>query len=229
MADGAEDGGGTAGESRGTARAEPRPGATATCQISSLRPDEDAEAVRRFLDAYLREHLRWWSAAMGTAWDDVQIAEHLVWHDLVETDWRELKRQAGQERAFVRVARDASGAPLGVVWAEEGRDRFLRVRTGVLSWVYVAPEARGQGVGGLLMEAADAWMAQRRVAMREVFVTGANAAAVALYASRGYRVVDQRMLGAAPMGALPPHDGMVQPAEPPRGADGPAKPGTAGG
>lgn len=48
------------------------------------------------------------------------------------------------------------------------------------------------------MEAADSWMATQGVLGREVFVTAENVPALKLYERFGYRVVDARMLGAAP-------------------------------
>lgn len=167
--------------------------------LTSLRPAQDEADVRVWLRAYLCEHLRWWSGSTGPVWDDEAIEAHMVSHDLVGQDWQEIVKASTSARCFVGVLRDVEGGPpLGLVWAELGRDRVLKIKLGVLSWIYVAPEARGQGHAGLLLHAAEGWMRDQQVAAREVFVTAANEAAVRLYAAHGYRVVDHRMLAEAP-------------------------------
>lgn len=87
---------------------------------------------------------------------------------------------------------------LGVVMANLRTDRYLGIELGVLSWIYVAEAARGQGVANILMEAADHWMHEKGVEGREVFVTEANHTAIRLYERFGYQVTDSRMLGASP-------------------------------
>ena len=79
----------------------------------------------------------------------------------------------------------------------------MGILVGVLSWLYVAEVARGTGVSSRLMDAADTWMSAQGVQGREVFVTSENVAAIGLYERFGYRVVDARMLGAAPPGSAP--------------------------
>jgi ribosomal protein S18 acetylase RimI-like enzyme len=168
--------------------------------LTSLQPEQDEADVHVWLRAYLREHLRWWSGSTGPLWSDEAIDAHLASHDLVSRDWQEILKASTSARCFVQVLRGVEGgAPVGLVWAELGRDRVLKIRLGVLSWIYVAPEARGQGLAGRLLDAADGWMRDQQVAAREVFVTAANEAAVRLYTAHGYSVVDHRMLAASPV------------------------------
>jgi ribosomal protein S18 acetylase RimI-like enzyme len=165
--------------------------------ITQLEPERDAQPVADWLGVYISQHLQWWSESIGERWDHEKIADHLAREDLVARDWQEIVKASTSERCCVRVLRDgASGPPLGIVWSELGRERMLRNKLGVLSWIYVDPQCRGRGYAGQLLDAATQWMVDQGVAARELFVTAANQAALGLYQSRGYRVVDHRMLGA---------------------------------
>ena len=169
-------------------------------QLHRLDPG-DAETVCACLDVFLRDHLRWWSAAIESEpWSPDKIRRHLEERDDVGRQWRELVNAAEHADSFVRVAREAA-APhrrLGAIYAEVKTDRYLGGPLGVVSWIYCDPCARGQGVGRLLMEAATSWMAWRGVIAREVFVTAQNPGAVALYERFGFRSIDHRMLAGPP-------------------------------
>ena len=124
---------------------------------------------------------------------------HLVEHDLVVRDWEEIIKSSQSERCSVITLRDrAQGPILGIVWSELRRDRYLRVKVGAISWIYVAPSVRGRGYGAQLLKATHGWMRDLGVEMREVFVTEANEAAVKSYKAQGYQVVDHRMLAPPP-------------------------------
>lgn len=157
----------------------------------------DETTVKGWLRPYLTEHLAWWAAAYGAA------PRHPL-GALVDREWAELLAGSHAPERFVRVAQEtAPGAPqgaqpLGVVYASLREDRYLGIQVGVLSWLYVAAAARGQGVSSILMQAAEDWMAAGGTEGREVFVTAANTPALKLYERFGYRVVDARMLGPAP-------------------------------
>ncbi len=110
--------------------------------------------------------------------------------ELVEKNWHNLL-EASLSGQFVQVVDE----PLsGIVFAEKRQEPYMGFDIGVLSWIYVDPAARGQGVSRRLMEAAHAWMDEQGVRGRQVFVTATNEAAVKLYQRYGYSVVDYRML-----------------------------------
>ncbi len=167
-------------------------------EITRLRPDCDLLIVRAWLSAHVRDHLRAWTKAVGTPWDDDHIAAHMDRHGLVEREWRDLEYAAGHEpEGCVRVAR-AGGRAVGVLWAEERVDRFLCRPVAALCWVYVARAWRGRGPAAALMDAFDAWAATRPVAAREVYVTASNASALRLYEAHGLSVSDHRMFAPGP-------------------------------
>lgn len=170
---------------------------TGPLRLRLLRPD-DTPVLRVWVAEYLAQHLRWWSEAVaGEPWPEERIEAHLKEHDLVGVHWRDLVRASESSECFVRVACDAE-RPMGVVSAEIRLDRYLRTQLGVISWVFVAADARRQGIADRLLEAAEGWMTWKDVSGRELFVTNANSPAVQTYRKRGYRVVDNRMLGPPP-------------------------------
>lgn len=170
---------------------------TGPLRLRLLR-DDDAEILRSWITDYLQEHLRWWSEAVGDGpWPNDRIEAHLDQHDLVGVHWRDLQRASGSADCFVRVACDAQ-RPIGVVSAELRQDRYLRTPLGVISWIFVDPSSRRQGIADRLLEAAEGWMTWRDVDGRELFVTAANEPALSTYRKRGYRSVDLRMLGPPP-------------------------------
>jgi ribosomal protein S18 acetylase RimI-like enzyme len=166
-------------------------------RLRPLRRD-DTERIHEWITDYLTEHLRWWSESVTKEpWTEERIANHLKEHDLTGVHWRDLVRASEANDCFVKVACDANQAH-GVVSAELRTDRYLRAPMGVVSWIYVEPSSRRQGIAERLLEAAEGWMSWKDVAGRELFVTAANEAAVAAYEKRGYGVVDFRMLAGPP-------------------------------
>lgn len=162
-------------------------------EMTDLRPARDERAVRAWLDAHVRDHLRAWTAAVADPWDDARIAEHVASHDLVEREWKDVVWAAAHApRGHVQVAR-SKGRAVGVLWAEERLDRFLCRPVAALCWVFVTPAWRGRGVAGRLVDGYDAWAATRPVVAREVYVTATNEPAMRLYRSRGLAVSDHRM------------------------------------
>lgn len=153
----------------------------------------DEETVKSWLRPYLTEHLAWWAVAYAAA------PRHTL-SALVNREWAELLAGSLAPERFVRVAQGATqeAQPLGVVYASLHEDRYLGILVGVLSWLYVTEEARGQGVSNRLLEAADGWMAAQGAEGRELFVTAANTPAMRCYERFGHRMVDARMLGPAP-------------------------------
>lgn len=149
----------------------------------------DEKTVKAWLKPYLTQHLSWWTAAYGTA-------PRYSLEALVSQEWDDLLAGSRAPERFVGVAGETQ--PFGVVYASLREDRYLGITVGVLSWLYVAEEARGKGVSSRLMEAAERWMSAQGAEGREVFVTLENASALHLYRRFGYKVVDARMLGPAP-------------------------------
>ena len=145
---------------------------------------EDEATVKDWLRDYLTQHLNWWSEVYGVApQNDLET--------LVKEEWAELLEAASKEEMFVGVVGDS---PAGIVYARTRHDKYLGIKIGVIAWIYVAPEARGQTISAQLMNAASAWMKARAVRGREVFVTAENVSAVGLYERHGYSVIDHRML-----------------------------------
>lgn len=160
--------------------------------LRTLKATDEA-TVKSWLRPYLAEHLAWWAAAYAAA-------PRYTLDALIEREWAEVLAGSRDPERFVGVAHNTSQSaqPLGVVYASLREDRYLGIPVGVLSWLYVAQQARGKGASSLLLEAADGWMAAQGAEGRELFVTAANTPALKRYERFGYRVVDARMLGPAP-------------------------------
>ncbi len=163
-------------------------------RLTRLLP-EDEPALRVWMRRFLHEHLRWWSEAYGLGWSEAAIAGHILGHDLVERDWQGLLAAArAYDDHFVAVAREGD-RPLGAVWARTDTHAYLRVEIGVISWLYVTPEARGAGAGGVLVDEALGWMRSRGLRRAELFVVAGNGAAVRTYERAGLQIIDHRMGG----------------------------------
>jgi ribosomal protein S18 acetylase RimI-like enzyme len=109
---------------------------------------------------------------------------------LVDRDWNELL--VARAADFVLVA-ERDGEPVGIVRAALRQDHQTHVQGGVLQWLAVDPDARGQGIAKALIEQVTVWFDAHDVSS-EVFVTAANAAAVRAYDAAGFRAVDTRMV-----------------------------------
>jgi ribosomal protein S18 acetylase RimI-like enzyme len=59
--------------------------------------------------------------------------------------------------------------------------------------MWVAPEARGQGIGGALLDAVEGWAREAGYDRIGLGVTTTNEPAIALYASHGYTKLGQQM------------------------------------
>ena len=152
-------------------------------KLRQLRSEDEA-TVKNWLRDYLRAHVDWWSEAYGTM-SQVEL------ETLVQDEWEALLGASQTDDCFVKLT---GNQPLGIVYAELRHEKYLGFKVGVLSWIYVAREARGQNVSTQLMDAANAWMKSKHVHGLEVFVTAQNPAAVKLYERHGYKIIDHRML-----------------------------------
>lgn len=161
--------------------------------VVELDPQRDKPAIFAWLRSHLRWHLEAWSRAVGLHWSRADIDAHIDSHGLVERDWNELEEASRQGHEFVGVAR-MLGRPIGVIHAREREDRYLRIRMGVVCWIFVEPVSRGSGVSQLLLRAGRVWMQERGLRVAEVFVTAENLAAVSAYRRSGYELVDHRFM-----------------------------------
>ena len=109
-----------------------------------------------------------------------------------DTVWRE------------RAERGASGDD-SVTFVVEHDGRWLGIVTGLardpdvpddprpeLVSMFVAPEARGRGIGAALVEAVIGWAGARRANGLTLWVTASNTAALALYERCGFRPTGER-------------------------------------
>jgi ribosomal-protein-alanine N-acetyltransferase len=102
--------------------------------------------------------------------------------------WSEesFRSMLGNPQTLFLVARDAERVVVGYTAGVGVRE------DGEILNVAVAPGARRQGVGALLLDAAIAELSNRRVTRLYLEVRESNAAAIALYRSRGFRQVTSR-------------------------------------
>lgn len=87
---------------------------------------------------------------------------------------------SGIDRA---LAAEMNGALVGLAWAKEDADDRAIVN---LFQMWVAPEARGQGVAGALLDEALRWATERGAQAMQLGVTCTNAEALRLYARAGF-------------------------------------------
>lgn len=81
------------------------------------------------------------------------------------------------------LAAEANGELIGLAWAKQDADDASIVN---LFQMWVAPEARGQGVAGALLDEAVRWARERSARALQLGVTCTNAGAVRLYERAGF-------------------------------------------
>jgi len=86
------------------------------------------------------------------------------------------------------VAEDAAGTRLGFIHVIGDADYYTRRQCGHIADLIVAPEARGRGVGEMLLSAAEEWTAARGYALLTLNVFAGNTRARALYERTGFGV-----------------------------------------
>jgi ribosomal protein S18 acetylase RimI-like enzyme len=97
---------------------------------------------------------------------------------------------SGENRIF--IARDASGAALGVCWCV-----LFDPGTGLegeVAELYVDPAARGRGIAGLLLREAMQLFRRRQVTFACVWTRDDNPAAMAAYRRAGFGETEQKVL-----------------------------------
>lgn len=95
----------------------------------------------------------------------------------IEDRWR-----ARLNALALNIVADLDGQAVGMVSASLPIDGTVEVIS-----MWVAPAARGRGVGDALMETALSWARQRGAIRVALDVRQANAAAIALYRRHGFR------------------------------------------
>lgn len=165
---------------------------TDTYVLRSLE-SQDASDVRKWLADWLEHHIAGWSNAYGLAWKPDKIRMHIYDENLVDREWLEISEAASDPERFVRVA-EINGDSAGIVYAEQRLDRYLALPQGVLSWLYVVPEARGRQLAASLLKGAHNWMRAQQLTVSEVFATATNQAALQTYNRAGYQIVDHRLV-----------------------------------
>ncbi len=81
---------------------------------------------------------------------------------------------------------EKSGRVVGFLWIVTYENGWTGEHYGYVNNVYVAPEARGQGLGRLMMDYTEKHFRQRGITRIRLTVTANNDAAVNLYKSQGY-------------------------------------------
>jgi ribosomal protein S18 acetylase RimI-like enzyme len=148
-------------------------------EITQLEPErlDDLEPLWRSLHGHHRDV----SALPVLADDDLSWERRRAWYG----------RLLAEGEAFALVARDG-GPPVGYAFVEvrDGDDDTWPYgrRMAELVTLSVAPDSRGGGVGGALMDAVDAELEHRGVRDLEMFVMAGNDRARAFYERRGFRV-----------------------------------------
>jgi ribosomal protein S18 acetylase RimI-like enzyme len=141
-----------------------------------------------------------------TGQDDVDVRALLVDLALEEQDKYDHPRQTrgqidrgmppirssfvGENRLF--IARDGSGAALGVCWCV-----LFDPGTGLegeVAELFVGPAARGRGIAGRLLREAMALFRERHVTFACVWTRDDNPAAMAAYRRAGFGETEQKVL-----------------------------------
>jgi len=148
--------------------------------------------------------------------DDAQVRGLLVELEVEEQERYDHPRRSRAEIArttpplrttftgenHILVARDASGAPLGLCWCV-----LFDPGTGLegeVAEVYVRPDARGQGLATRMLREAMALFRRRQVTFACVWTRGDNPAALAAYVAAGFRPTEQSVLTWLPVGDRQP-------------------------
>ena len=150
-------------------------------RIDQMEPG-DGSAVRDLLVALTLEEQRHFDHPQETA---EEVAHRL----------RVAPTFAGENHYL--VARDETGAPLGLCWVA-----FFDPGNGLeaeIAELYVRPDARAQGVATRLVSVAMDLIRSRGVTFAAVWTRADNEAALAVYRSAGFRPTEQTVLTWLPL------------------------------
>lgn len=101
---------------------------------------------------------------------------------LPEDLWKELAHRSAEHPDGETWVAELDGAPVGQAFSRVKEDRS----TLGIGAMWVAPEARGRGVGRALLDAAEAWGKARGCTNVSLSVTEGNSSAERLYRAAGY-------------------------------------------
>lgn len=93
---------------------------------------------------------------------------------------------AGAVPGAIVLVCDLDGRPAGFAFLEESIDYFTLARHGHIGMLAVADGAEGQGVGGALLAASEAWARERGFDRLTLNVFATNTRAQRLYERHGY-------------------------------------------
>jgi ribosomal protein S18 acetylase RimI-like enzyme len=97
-------------------------------------------------------------------------------------EWAEMARRTAEHPDMQSWLAEVDGAEVGITFSRVREDG----RTLGISAMWVAPEARGLGVGRALLDASEDWGRQRGLTAVSLSVAEGNWAAEELYRSSGY-------------------------------------------
>ncbi len=149
---------------------------SAGIRIHRVRPD-DGERYREVRLAALRDS----PFAFASTYEEEAV--------LPDAQWREWASQrAGGDSNAVFFALDSSDRPIGIVAVFYPETRPADAE---LVSMWVAPEARGGGVGGRLVDTAIRWATETRAESVWLWVTRDNDAARQLYQRKGFALTGE--------------------------------------
>jgi GNAT superfamily N-acetyltransferase len=103
--------------------------------------------------------------------------------------WRDLQHRCAERHGIMLIAEDG-GRPAGWAFAYDERAELFVVeperRHGFLAELYLAPEARGKGLGRALIQGCEAWARERGHKLLTVGVLARNPSAIRAYEGAGY-------------------------------------------
>ncbi|WP_306232832.1 GNAT family acetyltransferase [Agrococcus beijingensis] len=108
---------------------------------------------------------------------------------------------------FDRAIAGPDSAVLGLLDADGMVGTVMVGHDGHRGWMYylaVAPECRREGLGRMLVEAAEAWIGERGIVKAQLMVRADNADAAGFYRALGYQLQDAAVLGRRLDGAARP-------------------------
>ena len=103
--------------------------------------------------------------------------------------WQELQRRHAEKHGIFLIA-ESGGQPVGWVFAHDETNEVFVIEAdrhhGFLAELYVAPQARGKGLGRALIEGCEAWARRRGHKLLTVGVLAKNPSAIRAYEGAGY-------------------------------------------